>query len=47
MSLITAWFASAIARCRCQHPGCPNTATEYDALLDARTCELHTTAVLA
>lgn len=47
MSILTGWFAAAVARCnqkpRCQYPGCPNTATDYDAALDARTCELHST----
>ena len=45
MSFITDWFAAAVARNarkpRCDRRGCINTATEYDAALDVRTCELH------
>lgn len=46
MSVLTAWFAAALKRCnakqRCDERGCPNTATDYDAALDFRSCELHT-----
>lgn len=45
MSFLTDWFAAAWAanarKPRCDKRGCHNTATEYDAALDVRTCELH------